>query len=213
VEETKQAVDGRHLRSLQTRQKLLAAARLVFLHEGFQKATISQIIKRAHTGYGTAYVHFAGKDDLLIVLMEDVMAEFYAIAELPFRPATRSEAETMILRQTTMFLEMAESQRNMLRVFAEAIGISEAVRAKWTEIREKFIQRIAQDISFAQRRGLARAEVNSELVARSWFFSHEMYLWEIVREQHKAPLEEIAQTLVAIYTGGLYAQETPPGYS
>jgi AcrR family transcriptional regulator len=201
----KHAVDGRHLRSLQTRQKLLDAARYVFLREGFQKATISQMIKRANIGYGTAYVHFTGKDDLLIVLMEDVMAEFYAIAELPFQPATRPEAEAMILRQTTMFLEMAESQRNMLQVFAEAIGISEAVHAKWAEIREKFIQRIAQDIAYSQRRGLARTDVNSELVARSWFFSHEMYLWEIVRKQHKAPLDEIAQTLVAIYTGGLYA--------
>ena len=73
--------DKRHLRSIMTRQKLLEAAKEVFLQEGFQAAAISQIIKKANVGYGTAYVHFKGKEDLLIVLMENVMEQFYEIAE------------------------------------------------------------------------------------------------------------------------------------
>ncbi|MDK8210458.1 TetR family transcriptional regulator, partial [Bacillus subtilis] len=36
--------DKRHLRSIKTRQKLLEAAREVFIQEGFHKATITQII-------------------------------------------------------------------------------------------------------------------------------------------------------------------------
>ncbi|MFY0545329.1 TetR/AcrR family transcriptional regulator [Brevibacillus sp. H7] len=214
VEHSKTMTDGRHLRSQQTRQKLLEAARHVFLEEGFQKSTISQIIKRAKTGYGTAYVHFTGKDDLLIVLMEDVMAAFYSIAELPFFPASKAEAQKMILNQTTTFLKMAESERNMLQVFAEAIGVSSAARQKWTEIREKFIQRIAQDITYSQQNGLARSDVQPELVARGWFYAHEMYLWDIVRNEHTVSLDDIAMTLTAIYTGGLYpSQENPPGMS
>lgn len=205
MEESNQVTDGRHLRAMQTRQKLLEAARHVFLEEGFHRATISQIIKRARTGYGTAYVHFTGKDDLLIVLMEDVMAAFYAIAELPFFPKSRAEAEQLIQHQTTTFLTMAESERKMLQLFDEAIGVSPAARKKWQDIREQFIRRIGQDIAFAQRQGLARNGLNPELVARGWFYSHEMYLWEIVRSEQQAPLDEIARTLTAIYTGGLYA--------
>lgn len=204
MEKTKEIVDGRLLRSIQTRQKLLEAAREVFLEEGFQKSTISEVIKRARTGYGTAYVHFKGKDDLLIVLMEDVMGDFFQIAEMPFLPESREEAEQLILHQTMTFLTMAESQRNMLQVFAEAIGVSTSALEKWKEIREKFIHRISQDIRYSQAKGLARTEVNSELVARSWFFSHEMYLWEIVRNEQQAPIDEISETLTAIYTGGLY---------
>ncbi len=204
MENSKEQTDGRHLRSLQTRQKLLAAAREVFLEEGFQKSTISQVIKRAKTGYGTAYVHFTGKDDLLIVLMEDVMAAFYEIAEMPFQPTSLEEAQRLIKNQTLTFLTMAESERQMLQVFAEAIGISPAATAKWKEIREKFIQRISKDIAYSQQHGLARQDVNAELVARGWFFSNEMYQWEIVRNEHQASIEEIAQTLTAIYTNGLY---------
>lgn len=204
MDQSQSITDGRHLRSHHTRQKLLEAARQIFLEEGFHKATISHIIKRANTGYGTAYVHFKGKDELLIVLMEDVMAAFYAIAELPFFPASRKEAERLILHQTKTFLTMAEAERSMLRLFAEAIGTSPDARQKWEEIRERFVRRISQDIVYSQQNGLARPEVNPELVARGWFYSHEMYLWDIVHCRHHADLEEIARTLAAIYTGGLY---------
>lgn len=76
--------DKRHLRSIKTRQKLLQAAKEVFMEEGFQKTTIKQVIEKAEVGYGTAYVHFKGKEELLIVLMDSVMAEFYKIAETSF---------------------------------------------------------------------------------------------------------------------------------
>lgn len=199
-----QLTDGRHKRSFHTRQKLLAAARQVFLQHGFQKTTITQIIKQANTGYGTAYVHFTGKDDILIALMEDVMNRFYEIAELPFTPRSKAEAQQLIEKQVGMFLSMAEPERPLMQVFEEAIGISPTVRQKWKEIREKFIKRISQDVAYAQQAGLARMDVDHLLVARGWFFSGEMYLWEIVRNEHKVPVPEIARTLTAIYTSGLY---------
>lgn len=201
---SKELIDGRHLRSIQTRQKLLEAGRQVFLKEGFQKATIAQIIKLAKTGYGTAYVHFSGKDDLLIVLMEDLMAAFFKIAETPFFPESKEEAKRIIYHQTLSFLRLSETERNMMRVFAEAIGLSSAIDQKWASIRQKFIQGITRDIRYSQQKGLARKDLQAELVASGWFFSNEMYQWQIVRNEHSAPIEEIATTLVTIYTDGLY---------
>jgi len=196
--------DKRHLRSVKTRQKLLDAAKEVFLEEGFQKATISQMIKKANVGYGTAYVHFDGKEDLLIVLMENVMEKFYEIAEISFFPTSREEAEQIIQSQASAFLHMADTERSMMQVFEQAIGISFAVASKWKAIREKFINRISQDIAFSQQTGLARKELNHELVARGWFFTNEMYLWEIVRNEHQSSVEEIAKTISSVYVEGLY---------
>ncbi|MED3624705.1 TetR/AcrR family transcriptional regulator [Neobacillus thermocopriae] len=200
----KEVMDKRHLRSIKTRQKLLEAAKEVFLEEGFQKATISQMIKKAEVGYGTAYVHFEGKEDILIVLMEDVMGKFYEIAEISFYPKSKEEAENIIHKQAYSFLKMAETERRMLQIFEQAIGISSAVSEKWKSIREKFIQRISKDISYAQENGLARKELNHELVARGWFFTNEMYLWDIVRNERQESVEEIAKTITAVYTRGLY---------
>jgi AcrR family transcriptional regulator len=204
VVDSSKVADKRHMRSIMTRQKLLQAAKEVFIEEGFQKATITQIIKKANVGYGTAYVHFGGKDEILIVLMEDVMEQFYQIAETPFFPTSKEEAQQIIKKQAYSFLKMAEAERSMMRVFAQAIGVSPVVSAKWKEIREKFIQRISQDIAYSQKKGLAKTQLNPELVARGWFFTNEMYLWEIVRNEHKASVEDIAQTITAVYTTGLY---------
>ncbi|OIK13151.1 TetR family transcriptional regulator [Bacillus sp. MUM 116] len=197
-------VDKRHLRSIKTKQKLLEAAREVFLEEGFQKATISQMIKKAGIGYGTAYVHFEGKEEILMVLMDDVMEKFYEIAEVSFFPKTKEEAREIILSQATAFLKMAETERSMMQLFEQAMGISPSISTKWKAIREKFIQRISKDIVFAQAHGLARAELNHGLVAKGWFFTNEMYLWEIVRNEHQGTVEEIAETMTAVYTEGLY---------
>ncbi|MFD9625285.1 TetR/AcrR family transcriptional regulator [Peribacillus muralis] len=199
-----QVGDKRHLRSMMTRQKLLEAAKEIFLEEGYQAAVISQMIKRANIGYGTAYVHFKGKEELLIVLMENVMEQFYEIAETSFFPNSKEEAKQIINNQAKAFLKLAEAERNMMQVFEQAIGISTAISDKWKAIRKQFIQRISKDVAYAQQNGLARAELNHKLVAKGWFFTNEMYLWEIVRNEHQSTVDEIAQTITSVYVEGLY---------
>lgn len=200
-------IDKRHLRTIRTREKLLVAAREVFLENDFQTTTISQIIKRAGVGYGTAYVHFEGKDELLIVLIETVMDQFHQVAEQPFEPRTAEEAREQIEQQATAFLQLAEQERELLRIVEQAIGVSYAIRTKWKQIRERFIERISRDIRYAQATGLARSDLDPTLVARGWFFANEMYLFEVIREETTATIDEIAKTLTAVYTTGLYPHD------
>ncbi len=199
-----QELTSRQQRSIQTRKNLLKAAEYIFIDQGFQKTTITQIIRKADTGYGTAYVHFKNKDEILIELMEDVMQKFHDIAELPFQPESVEEAEQLIQKQTGMFLEMAQKADQILKVVEEAIGVSLPVQNKWKKIRERFIKGITNDITYTQQKGLARKDVDSHLVARGWFFSNEMYLWEIVRGEHQSSVKEIVHNLTAMYVRGLY---------
>ncbi|SIS01303.1 transcriptional regulator, TetR family [Peribacillus simplex] len=196
--------DGRRLRSMKTRYKIINAAHHVFLREGYQQTTIKQIIEQARTGYGTAYGHFKGKDDLLIIVMEDVMNKFFDVAHIPFFPSTKEEAKGIILDQVLEFLKIADTEREIMKVFSEGIGVSATVNDKWEEIRQGFIQSITKDITYSQVKGLARTDLKAELVARSWFFSNEMYQWEIVFNKNKSPLEEIALTLTTMYVDAIY---------
>src|SRR5690348_11406316 len=50
-------------------QEILQAARDVFAERGFEKASIDDIAERVGIGKGTVYLHFAGKEDLLLALM------------------------------------------------------------------------------------------------------------------------------------------------
>lgn len=196
--------DGRHLRSMITRNKIINAAHDVFLREGFRNTTIKQIIEQANIGYGTAYGHFKGKDDLLIVLMENVMNKFFEIANTPFFPLTKEEAKKIILSQVLNFLKIAETERDIMKVFSEAVGISTVVNEKWEEIRLRFIQSITKDITYVQLKGLARTDLKAEIVARSWFFSNEIYQWEIVYQKSHYSLEEVASTLTTMYVEAIY---------
>ena len=191
-------------RSLETKKKLLHSGYTIFIKNGFQKTTITQIIKHAETGYGTAYVYFKNKDALLVVLMEDVMNRFYDIAERSFSPQTKLEACDMIQSQVRAFLQLAEEERDILQVVEEAIGLSKEITQKWDEIRERFIKSITQDISYSQESGLAQPELNKEIVARGWFAMNEMFLWTIVQNDKELELEEIVHTLTVMYTTGLY---------
>ncbi|WP_242213319.1 TetR/AcrR family transcriptional regulator [Bacillus cereus group sp. BfR-BA-01383] len=191
-------------RSLETKKKLLHSGYTIFIKNGFQKTTITQIIKHAETGYGTAYVYFKNKDALLIVLMEDVMNRFYDIAERSFFPKTKLEACDMIQSQVRAFLQLAEEERAILQVVEEAIGVSGEIHQKWNEIRERFIKSITQDITHSQESGLAQPELNKEIVARGWFAMNETFLWTIVQNNKEIELEEIVYTLTEMYTTGLY---------
>ncbi|PFD42062.1 TetR family transcriptional regulator [Bacillus cereus] len=198
------ALSTRKHRSLETKKKLLHSGYTIFINNGFQKTTITQIIKHAETGYGTAYVYFKNKDDLLIILMEDVMNRFYDIAERSFTPNTKSEAQHMIQNQVRAFLQLAEEERAILQVVEEAIGLSKEIRQKWDEIRERFIKSITQDITYSQENKLAHPELNKEIVAHAWFAMNEMFLWAIVQNDKKLDLEEVVHTLTMMYTTGLY---------
>jgi AcrR family transcriptional regulator len=204
VSKTTDHIDGRNLRSINTRKRLLAAGHDIFVEYGFQKATITQIIKRAKTGYGTAYVHFTGKDELLIVLMEDVMKRFYEIAEMRFEPDSKEEAIAMITTQASSFLENAIEQQAILKVFAEAIRFSDIAHQKWNEIRERFIEKISSDVAYAQEKGLARTDLNHDLVARNWFALNETHLWDIVNNSTKHSIQEIVHNITILYTSALY---------
>ncbi|HHK5533682.1 TPA: TetR/AcrR family transcriptional regulator [Bacillus mobilis] len=197
-------LSSRKHRSLETKKKLLHAGYTIFIHNGFQKTTITQIIKHAETGYGTAYVYFKNKDDLLIVLMEDVMIQFYDIANRSFSPQTKEEARIMIQNQVRAFLQLAENERPILQVVEEAIGLSKEIRQKWDEIRERFINNIKQDITYSQESELAQPKLNKEIVARAWFAMNEMFLWTIIKNNNNVELEEIVHTLTEMYTTGLY---------
>ncbi|MCF6138474.1 TetR/AcrR family transcriptional regulator [Pseudalkalibacillus berkeleyi] len=194
----------RQLKSVQTRNKLLGAARKVFIDQGFQKTTITQIIKDAELGYGTAYVHFKNKDDILIALIEDVMNQFYKIADLPFRPTTKDEAERTIRKQVGSFLELAKQEQRILAVVEEAIGQSPIVQAKWNDIRERFVEGIAKDITYSQENNLAYPDVDPLLAGKGWFYSNEMFLWEITKRDGKMNLEDIVHNLTTMYVRGLY---------
>ena len=55
----------------ETRQKLLDAALLVFAHNGFERATVDEIVRAAGFSKGAFYVHFESKEDLFWEMLRE----------------------------------------------------------------------------------------------------------------------------------------------
>lgn len=194
----------RQQKALQTRLNLLNAGKVIFLKEGFQKATMTEINKRANTGYGTAYVYFKNKDELFAELMENIVEKMYDVASMPFEPTTVEEAYSQIKAQVRLFIQAALDEQEMMKVIKEAIGISEMVERKWSQIRARFIAEITKDITFVQTAGMANKDIEASLIARGWYYMNEQLMWDIVLGEVVEDLTIVAENLALLYTRGLY---------
>src|ERR1700712_3761349 len=58
-----------------TRERLLAGARVVFARSGFHGASVEEIASEAGFSTGALYSNFEGKEDLFLVLMEREIEE------------------------------------------------------------------------------------------------------------------------------------------
>ncbi|WP_233269576.1 TetR/AcrR family transcriptional regulator [Alteribacillus sp. YIM 98480] len=198
-------VNSRQQQAIETKNRLLKAAELVFLEHGFQNTTIRLINNKAETGHGTAYVYFKNKEDFLIKIMEDTMEQFKKIASIPFYPATVNEAYELVSNQVKLFLSLAIKKKELMKVIKEAIGVSKEVEGRWQDIRDQFTANITKDIMYAQEHELADSSLSPPLVARLWFYTNEMFMWEVIDEKSSNDIEEIIKHMTTIYMKGLYS--------
>jgi AcrR family transcriptional regulator len=60
------------------RQEILSAARRVFVRNGFHAASMQDLFAEAQLSSGAVYRYFAGKDEVVLAIAEDSMAEVLA---------------------------------------------------------------------------------------------------------------------------------------
>jgi AcrR family transcriptional regulator len=74
------------------RERLLATARLLFLHEGIRATGIDRVIAESSIAKATLYKHFATKEDLVVSVLEAQLGDWRAEVQLVDDPgAPRAE--------------------------------------------------------------------------------------------------------------------------
>lgn len=63
-------------RTAGTQRALLDAARAVFVEQGFDNASIAEVVRRADSSVGSLYHHFGGKSELFIALWQEHQAAY-----------------------------------------------------------------------------------------------------------------------------------------
>jgi AcrR family transcriptional regulator len=86
-----------------TRQRVLAAARDLFVSAGFEAATIRQIANLAGVSVGSVFTTFASKDEILSEVMQERLEALYAELDRLIPTLQGSTAERLQLLFATYF--------------------------------------------------------------------------------------------------------------
>ena len=195
----------RYLRSRITRKLILDTALEVFLAEGYAKTTIAKVSQQAKVGYGTVYSHFKGKDDILNKVVDNVMAEFYNLLEVPFTPKTLEEAREAYYELVLTSFRLSEEHRPIMKVYQEALGQSDSIEEHWQSIIDQFIKSSAHSFTYSQERNLAKT-FDIQTVAKAYILLVDRFIWEVVNEKEK-DLEHIANVIIDMLFHGFFNGE------
>jgi AcrR family transcriptional regulator len=112
-------------RGASTRATLLAAAREVFLQEGYAQAAITDIVALAGASVGSLYHHFAGKADLYLALfgeLDDAREARTRAAVRELRESGVTDPMRLLLAGARGYLDVCIEQRETAVMFTRGDG-------------------------------------------------------------------------------------------
>ena len=95
-------------------QQIIEAAVRVFAREGYYNSRVSDIAREAGIAAGTIYLYFKTKDDILVTLFRDKMAEF--VGALRKAIAGEPDAASKVRRLVSLHFRMLEENPDLAEV-------------------------------------------------------------------------------------------------
>jgi AcrR family transcriptional regulator len=80
----------------QRHQQIMAAARVCFAREGFHATSMDDVIAEARLSPGAVYRYFAGKDELVLAVVDDVLTTVGKLAATTLRHASAEPPGTFL---------------------------------------------------------------------------------------------------------------------
>jgi AcrR family transcriptional regulator len=112
-------------RGASTRATLLAAAREVFMQQGYAQAAITDIVALAGASVGSLYHHFAGKADLYLALfgeLDDAREARTRAAVRELRDSGVADPMRLLLAGARGYLDVCIEQRETAVMFTRGDG-------------------------------------------------------------------------------------------
>jgi AcrR family transcriptional regulator len=186
---------------MQTRARLLEAARTVFERDGFLTARISDIAATAGLSQGSFYHYFDSKEQIFREVAAAQEERLTAPAE--DEPTRRGEsARAVIRRANRRYLERYRAAAPLMGVIEQVSRYDDDVSRARIATQKHFAERAERSIRRLQRDGLADKKVDAAMVAR---FAE---LW-MVQEYRAYDFEDAVEQLTRLWANALGLPDEP----
>jgi AcrR family transcriptional regulator len=198
-DECKRDTDALTRRGQRTRALLVAAARSVFEHDGFEAARIKDISAAAGVAYGTFYTYFDSKEEIFREVVRAIQVDMASAPESPddAQPWQRIEHGNRV------YMEAYRRNAAMMATLEQVVTFNEDLRKVRQELRRPFLVRNARAITRWQAAGLADPHLDPWYAANALgaMVDRFMYSWLVIGEPFE---DDIAlETLTRLWVQAL----------
>jgi len=188
------------------RNLILSSAKRLFIQDGFQSVSISDIIRDTKLARGTFYLYFKNKEEIFDYLMgqavEHLSKHIYAQAEVDGGSFQSLKAQ---LKENTLgFLKALKEEQEMVKlILTSPRGINSVFQEKI----EKYLQLVIEVVAMAYS-----AEIEKKRVKKidSHLFSYllvggmkEVIFEWIINDNFQNNIENIVDDLIEVYLVGV----------
>ena len=164
--ERKTPVGRRERRGIETREKIFNAALQLFAERGFSATTIDAITEKADIGKGTFFNYFENKESILLEYREMQMGRVKAFVSNSIKSV--ESIDTLIFKLAMTMTEEQQKSPAMFQSLITAIFSNDAVQKRMAEGLSLSKQMLAELISYRQRSGEIRNDIEAEEIAHSF---------------------------------------------
>jgi AcrR family transcriptional regulator len=164
--ESERPAGPRSRKGMQTRVRLLDAAKQIFSENGFLEARISDIAERAGLSHGAFYHYFDSKEEIFREVAEAVDQELNApVNDVIFDHSSAATPHERVAHALRLHLESYRDEAEIMGVIEQVSRYDDHVNAVRFARQKEYTDLVAGSIRQLQRRGLVDPELDPTIAA------------------------------------------------
>jgi AcrR family transcriptional regulator len=200
----------RSRKGVQTRARLLDAAKEIFEENGFLEARITDIAERAGLSHGAFYHYFDSKEQVFREIAEqldDQLAE--PMESIVFAHGSTADPRERLFTALRAHLERYRDEAKIMGVIEQVSRYDEHVAAVRSTRNKVHREQMEASIRGLQRRGIADTSLDPKVAAAALGSMVERFAeMALAQGQLDCKLDDAADTLAGLFVNALQMKET-----
>jgi AcrR family transcriptional regulator len=145
------------------KSRLLSAAKEVLAEKGLEKATISDIVKRAGMAQGTFYLYFSSKNALIPAIANDLLQTM--LHKIKEEQVLSDDIWSFFHKMITVTFQVTKSYKEVLSLCYSGLAIDNTL-SEWDRIYNPYYSWLAEIIAKGIEQKTIRQDVDPLVAAR-----------------------------------------------